>query len=63
MKENKYDNRIEIKKKKIFNVQILNKKLKLDNSNVNDFKQSPKKRFIFYKPTIDLNTKQNIIKK
>ena len=48
MKENKYDNRIEIKKKKIFNVQILNKKLKLDNSNVNDFKQSPKKKDLFF---------------
>ena len=64
MKEKEYDNKIEIKKEKIFNVQILNKKRKPDNSNVNDFKQSPKKKmFILYKPSIDLNNKQNLLKK
>jgi serine/threonine protein kinase len=64
MKEKEYDNKIKIKKEKIFNVQILNKKRKPDNSNVNDFKQSPKKKmFILYKPSIDLNNKQNLLKK
>ena len=55
MKEKGYDNRIEIKKKKIL-------KRKPDNSNCNNFKQIPKKIFILYKPTI-VNTKQNTLKK
>ena len=64
MKEKELDNKIETKKEKIFNVQILKKKRKHDNFSKKDFKQSPKKNmFILYKPSIDLNNKQNILKK
>ena len=63
MKEKELENKIDQKKEKIFEVKILNKKHKPDNSSFKDKKQSPKKMFILYKPIMDLNNKQNILKK
>ncbi len=63
MKEKELKNKIDQKKEKIFEVKILNKKHKPDNSSFKDKKQSPKKMFILYKPIMDLNNKQNILKK